>query len=306
MHACGHDVHATILLGTLITLNELHDRGELDRSVSIRGIFQPAEEVAQGAGEVIDAGGLEGIRAIFGFHVDPSREVGRIGLKTGVQTAFCDEVLIEVSGEGGHSARPHETDDPILAAVQLVSALYGQLPRKIDSRAPVVLSVTRIAGGSTSNIIPAEVKIGGTLRALDITSLTDARETIHRVAAGIATATRTAIRVSIEGKCPGVINDGGMIACVRTVATELSGADRIDNIDASIGGEDFAFYTQKIPGALVRIGCGSESAGYHDLHSPHFTVDERTIKIAINLMVNGLIRWSRKSNGKTAGLAELK
>ncbi|MEM7455176.1 MAG: amidohydrolase [Planctomycetota bacterium] len=292
MHACGHDAHATILLGTLVTIGELHKTGQLDSSVGIRGIFQPAEEVGQGASEMIDGGAISGIEAILACHVDPSREVGRIGLKSGIQTAFCGEVFIEVNGAGGHSARPHETNDPVYAATQLINSLYGHLPRKIDSRNPVVLSITRLEAGQTTNIIPAQVKIGGTLRALHEGAFETARETVFQIVSAIEKMTGTEIRVEIPGKVPGVINDPELIDAIAVSSSEFLGAENIDTIPASVGGEDFAFYTREIRGALVRIGCGSETAGYFDLHSPFFTIDERAIRTGIGVLVRAFLEMA--------------
>ena len=294
MHACGHDAHATILLGTLVTFNELHKSGQLDRSVAIRGLFQPAEEVGEGASEMIAEGGLEGIEAIFACHVDPSREAGRIGLKSGIQTAFCGEVSIVVNGTGGHSARPHETNDPVYAANQLINSLYGQLPRKIDSRNPVVLSITQLQAGQTTNIIPEQVRIGGTLRALDEGAFETARKTVFQIASAIETMTGTSIYAEIPGRVPGVINDPGLIDAVVASTAGFIGAENIDTIAASVGGEDFAYYTREIPGALVRIGCGSPTAGYHDLHSPHFTVDESALRYGIGVMVRSSLETASR------------
>lgn len=291
MHACGHDAHSTILLGCLVVLNELGKRDLIQNHVHVRGLFQPAEETGQGAASFIKAGYLEEVDAIFGFHVDPSREVGRVGIKVGVQTAFCDEIRITISGEGGHSARPHETNDPIYAAVQLVNALYGCLPRNIDSRYPVVLSICKIAGGSTSNIIPGAVELVGTLRALDIEARETARSTIQRVVDGTAQLTQTRIDLQMIDKVPGVINNGHLMKFVQKAAVSVVGKESIDYIPASIGGEDFAYYTQVTPGAFTRLGCGSEEVGYWDLHSPHFAVDPATIGYSIRVMVRAVLDW---------------
>lgn len=292
MHACGHDVHSTILLGSLLVLNRLYRDQQLAKGLRVRGLFQPAEEIAQGASAMIEAGCLDEVQAIFAYHVDPSREVGRVGIKDGVQTGFCDEIQISVRGKGGHSARPHETNDTIYSAVQLVDALYGQLPRNLDSRLPVVLSICQFHGGTTANILPNTVELVGTLRALDIAARAKAQETIERIVASMASLTKTEMDLKLIDKVPGVVNDPRLMKLFENAATEVLGADQVDRIPASIGGEDFSFYTAHVPGAFTRLGCGSEKAGYWDLHSSHFDVDPETIRVGVRVMVRAALAWN--------------
>ena len=188
MHACGHDAHSAILLGTTLAL---HRAGKLP--VAWRSIFQPAEETGCGAGEMVSQGAVKGVQTILAFHVDPNLPVGHVSITPGPQSAFCQDFVIEVRGKGGHGARPHNTIDPIAVAAQLVTLIYQAVPRQTDARKPVVVTVGTIQGGQAPNIIPDTVVMKGTIRSFDRTISNQARQTIERLCAGTARAFRATI-----------------------------------------------------------------------------------------------------------------
>lgn len=166
MHACGHDTHAAIVYGALISLCELMKTNTLPFSLSIRGLFQPSEERGDGARGMIESACLENVLAVYALHVDPSYQIGSIGLRKGIFTSICDDLDIRIFGRGGHAARPHESLDPIAAAAQLISSVYLFIPRSISNQECVIVSFGKIEGGKSNNVIPDEVEIGGTLRTL--------------------------------------------------------------------------------------------------------------------------------------------
>ncbi len=205
MHACGHDAHATMALAAALALWEA--RRELPRSVAWRAIFQPAEEVSEGAHEMIEGGAVEDVGGIIALHVDPELSVGRIGYRMGPMTAACQEVRIAVRGVGGHGARPHLSVDPIAVAAQVVTTLYQVLPRSVDSRDPSVVSFGCIRGGTSPNIIPDEVELLGTIRTFTARAAAVIEERISQVTRGLALATRSEIEVTFRSNTEAVIND---------------------------------------------------------------------------------------------------
>lgn len=286
MHACGHDAHATTIFGALTAIKQLADKAELPWSVPLRGIFQPAEETCAGAEQMIDAGALENVSSVVAIHVDPQRLVGRIGLCSGVFTANCDEMHVRIKGLGGHAARPHEANDPIAAAAQLVNALYLYIPRVTDSQDAVVVTIGQIHGGDTANVIPEEVSLSGTIRSLDRVVRRQTMEHICRIASGIANATATRIDVHFGLGCHSVVNDAGLIGVLRHAGREVLGEEGLEEIERpSMGSEDFAFYGVKVPTAMIRLGCASdrcESSG--GLHTPTFDLDEEAIRYGAKIL----------------------
>jgi amidohydrolase len=285
MHACGHDGHTTCVLGAVLALDAAYHKGVLPEGFAARAIFQPAEETATGALEMIDFGALEGVDAIIALHLDPSREVGRIGIRYGVLTAACDEVEFVITGSGGHAARPHESRDPIFAASQLLTALYSFVPRATDSNDSVVLTIGQLHAGDNPNVIPEAATLRGTLRTLLATTRDATRLHIQKLAQGVASISDTEIETRF-GIGPGsVVNDARLVHLLREAATEVLGAPAIDVIERpSMGGEDFAFYLDHVPGAMMRLGCASSEANSHPLHSPYFDIDERALTIGAKVL----------------------
>ena len=286
-HACGHDAHTTVVLATAELLASLPDRlpeSEVP-SAHLRFIFQPAEETAQGAAWMVEDGALEGVSAILGLHVDPTIPVGKVGIRYGVLTAQVDEVLISVSGRGGHAARPQHTSDPIGTAAMLVSALYQSIPRRADSLTPTVFSVGSIHGGTASNVIPDLVEITGTLRSTSRNTRDSVLNSIRQVCTGIAAATGNTIDVLYRCPLGSVVNDVTVMSAIEAASIQVLGGENIVIIDRpSMGGEDFAVYIEHVRGAQFRLGCAGPRGDWPLLHSPVFDVEEAAIPLGARIM----------------------
>ncbi|WP_166825927.1 amidohydrolase [Thalassoroseus pseudoceratinae] len=288
-HACGHDAHTAIVLAAGLNASKLTDLPP-EHSMRIRLIFQPSEESDGGATWMIDAGAMDGVNAILGVHVDPERQCGRVGIRYGVLTANCDEFEICVDGRGGHAARPHQAIDPVAASVRLVSSLYEIVPRRVDARLPSVLTVSRIQGGSASNVIPDRVEISGTLR----TTNQDVREAIKTEMDRLCSATEISTGVQIRRRfinpVPAVVNDTKCAAALERASREVLGVEHLESITLpSMGGEDFSEYLAYAPGAMLRLGCGFADRENPYLHSPHFDIDERTLHLGSRLLMRAAI-----------------
>ncbi len=293
MHACGHDGHTAAVLGAVWALHAAEAAGALPWAVRWRGIFQPAEETGEGAREMITAGALEGVRGLFSLHMDPSRPVGRIGIRYGALTANCDDLSVCVQGRGGHAARPHESLDPIAAAAQLVTSLYLFVPRAADSADPVVLTIGQFTAGDNANVIPEHALLRGTLRTLSSTARERTKRHIQQLARGIAEASGTRIDLQIRTGCPSVQNDDRFTDTLREAAIGLLGEAALDVIPRpSMGGEDFAYYLQQAPGAMFRLGCASPEAGDAQLHSARFNLDDRSLVIGAKILARAAVLHS--------------
>ncbi len=291
-HSCGHDAHTTIALAVAETVHELTRRlpeTELP-GVRLRWIFQPAEETAEGAAWMVDAGALEGVRCILGLHVDPTIPAGKVGIRYGVLTAHLDEVSILVRGKGGHAARPHHTTDPMATAASLVTTLYQTVPRRVDSLTPTVFTIGSIHGGNASNVIPEQINLEGTLRTTDRKARQDAMDAIRRVCDGLAIASECCI--DVEFKCPlgSVVNDVMSMSAYEAAAIQVLGGQNLVLIDKpSMGGEDFAVYLDHVPGAQFRLGCAGVVGEWPLLHSPIFDIDERAIAIGARIVTRAAL-----------------
>ncbi len=290
MHACGHDAHAAMVTHAALALRRLEAEGKAPWPLHWRAILQPAEETASGARAMIAAGALEGVRAIFALHVDPTRPAGEIGLRTGAFTAHCDALHIVVHGRGGHGARPHDSRDPIAAAAQLISTLYQFVPRANDSLDATVLSFGRIAGGKNPNVIPEHVEIDGTLRTLESAVRTQTVEQIHQVARGVAEITGTQIAVDWQASVPSVHNDAGLVRLVGEAAADVAGGCAVRQImRPSMGSEDFACYLQRCPGAMFRLGVARDLQAIKPLHTPDFDVDEAALSLGSAILARTVV-----------------
>jgi amidohydrolase len=297
MHACGHDAHTAILFTTLACLHELAQAGELPHPVRWRGIFQPSEETATGASAMIAAGAMEGVDAALALHVDPTRPAGKIALRPGTMTAACDAVRLVIRGRGGHAARPHESNDPIAAAAQLVSTLYQFIPRRTNSQDAVVLSFGQIAGGQNPNVIPEEVTLRGTLRTLDRQVREKALADIRQIVRGIEEIAGVTVEIALEASTGSVYNDERLVDLVCATFDELYGRPQREAIlRPSMGSEDFACFLEYAPGVLFRLGCAADPASAPGLHTPLFDVDENALVVGARVLAHTIVGYCTPSS----------
>lgn len=287
-HACGHDAHTAIVLGTALAAAAHRDSAPSNevQGARLRFLFQPAEETSVGAHWMVDQGALEGVSAILGCHVDPDRRVGQAGIRYGIMTANCDEVEIRVDGRGGHAARPHQSVDPVAASAHLISTLYEFMPRAIDSRIPAVFTIGKMTGGYAANVIPERVVLLGSLRTTD----PDSRETLKKRLVDICSGAERSSGAHIEPrfvtKLDSVDNHPDITAALETACRRVLGDMSISIIERpSMGGEDFSVYLQHVPGALLRLGCADPNGTAYFLHSPYFDIDERTIALGTKILI---------------------
>lgn len=284
MHACGHDVHTSCLLGAARILSELKD--EWDGTIKL--IFQPGEEKNPGgASLLIKEGVLENPAptSIFALHVHPLQEIGKLGFRPGKVMASADELYFTIRGKGGHAAKPYLTADTILTASQLVIALQQVVSRNSNPFNPTVLSICAIEGGHTTNVIPSEVKMKGTFRAMDEKWRKEAHIRIKEITDHIAQSTGAVIELRIDLGYPAVINDPALCMSAKEAAAAYMGADHVEEAELSMGAEDFGYYSQKIPGCFFRLGTANKARGITSgVHTPTFDIDEQGIEIGMGMM----------------------
>jgi amidohydrolase len=289
MHACGHDGHTSMLLGAVKVL--LGHRDELRGEV--RFIFQHAEEMAPGgAEELVRAGVLDGVDLVIGAHLWLFMPVGRVGVRDGPLMAAPDRFLITIRGSGGHAATPHLTVDPIVVAAQAVINLQHIVSRDIDPFAPAVLTVARIQGGTTNNVIPESVELEGTVRTMDPALRATVPELMRRVLAGVTSAHGASYTLEYEEGYRPVINDAAASALLRRAVTRALGSGALVEAQPTMGAEDFSAYQQRAPGSFFFIGARDEATGKtFPHHHERFDLDERALDHGTRIFVAAALEF---------------
>ena len=283
-HACGHDVHTAILAGAGLFFARLAAAGGLPGRVRL--IFQPAEEVPGGALDVLAAGGIASADRIFALHCDPRLDVGKVGLRTGPITAACDEIVVRVAGPGGHTARPHLTADLVYALGKIVTELPAALSRRVDPRSSLSLVWGRVSAGSAPNAIPDDGIAEGTVRCLDDEAWHAAPDLLKALIDSVASAYGVLAELSYQRNVPPTVNEAASVQMLANAVEKVLGGDAAAPAPQSLGGEDFAWYLESIPGALARLGTrGTDMAADLDLHQGGFDIDERAIAMGVKVMV---------------------
>lgn len=283
MHACGHDAHAAIGLGLALAMDRLA------LPARFRFLFQPAEETFPGgAFELVREGAVEGLEAILAFHVDPSLDTGRVGLKTGAITSSADRFYVTLEGPGGHTARPHATVDIIHAAGQVVSQLPAMLDRMVDARSPLALVFGKIHGGTADNVIPTTVDLSGTVRTADRRLWDEIPSLVERVIHQIAEPFGAKAIVHYQRGLPPVVNDARVIQRLEHTVSGLLGDEAVMSTYLSMGAEDYSRYLEEVPGALVRLGCRSDDRTTTDLHASNFRLDEECLAVGLQVGIAAL------------------
>jgi amidohydrolase len=287
MHACGHDIHATWAVGAALLLRKAPAEGD------VLILLQPAEEVAEGAAAMLESGALDGVAAIFGGHVDRRYEVGQVVAQEGPVAASSDFFEIELTGSGGHTARPHETADPIVGAGILIAALQTLVSRRLDPAIPGVVTVAGIHAGTADNVIPERARMTGTVRTVDPTSRALLLNELRHLSERVAEAHHLSARVAVGRGTPPLVNPPGPTGWAReAVHAVLGPAAVVPLAGTNMAGEDFACYLERLPGCFLRIGARESGGTFLPAHSPGFYAAEESAFIGAAVLAETARRAS--------------
>jgi amidohydrolase len=282
-HACGHDVHTSALVGAGLALAAVHQaEGLVGR---VRLLFQPAEEIMPGGAlEVLASGALDGVTRVFGLHCDPTVDVGEVGLRVGPLTGAADALTVRLSGRGGHTSRPHLTEDLTFALGKLVTELPGALSRRLDPRAGASLVWGMVRAGAAKNVIPASGEVAGTLRMLDAIAWADAEGLVRELIGHILAPYGVHADITYVRGVPPVVNEPGSTALLQESVVDVLGVDGVVATAQSLGGEDFAWYLENTSGAMGRLGTRTPGGTTYDLHQGNLDIDERAVAVGAKVL----------------------
>ena len=287
-HACGHDVHVSALIGASVALAQRHAVKPLP--VRVRFIFQPAEEVMPGGAlKVLSAGALKGVSRIFALHCDPSLDVGQVGLREGAITGASDQIHVSLSGRGGHTSRPHLTEDLTFALGTLLTQLPAVLSRRFDPRAGASMVWGQVSSGNAANVIPSNGELAGTLRMLDAAAWHEAEHLVRGLISDIIEPYGVSAKITYVRGVPPVVNDFEATQLMRHAVTSAIGSSGVATTLQSLGGEDFAWYLEAIPGAMGRLGTRTPGGPTYDLHQGNLRIDERAIAVGAKVLATAAI-----------------
>ncbi len=289
MHACGHDIHQTVMLGVALTLADIDSSAPL--AGTVRVIFQPAEEqLPGGALSVIKEGALEGVPRAFALHCEPKVDVGKVGTRIGAITSATDTIKLKVSGRGGHTSRPHLTEDLIYAMGQIAINVPAVLSRNLDVRSGVLVVWGQIEAGVAPNAIPSTGYMAGTMRCLDADAWYRAGELLDEVVEQVSAPYGVSVELEHVPGVPPVVNTEEETTLLENAARAELGEDSVVLMEQSMGGEDFAWMLQEVPGSMMRLGTRTPGGPTYDLHQADFIADERAIECGIRVMAATALR----------------
>jgi amidohydrolase len=287
-HACGHDVHTSGLVGAGLALSAVHEHGLLDGRVRL--IFQPAEEVMPGGAlHLIRAGALDGVQQVFGLHCDPSLDVGSVGMREGPITGAADSLSVRLSGKGGHTSRPHLTEDLTFAIGKLITELPAILSRRLDPRTGVSVVWGMVRAGSAPNVIPHAGLVAGTVRMLDAVAWADAEQLVRELITQIVSPYGVTADVTYQRGVPPVVNRPRGTRILGQAVERVLGPDGAVPTPQSLGGEDFGWYLDKVPGSMARLGTRTPGGPTYDLHQGNLRVDEQATLIGARVLAEAAV-----------------
>ena len=286
-HACGHDVHVAAVLGAGLALRE-HEEALREQGIAVRLFFQPAEEIIPGGAiDVLEQGGMEGVDAVFAVHCDPSLDVGRVGLREGPITAAADRVTVHLSGRGGHTSRPHLTEDLTFALAKVITEVPAVLSRRLDPRSGLALVWGEVRAGSASNVIPSSGLVAGTLRMLDADAWKNVGPMLESIVAAVVAPYAVTARLEHVPGVPPVVNHADAIDVLRLAALG-AGIEPVPT-PQSLGGEDFAWYLASVPGAMARLGTRTPGGPTYDLHQGDLVIAEGAVSAGAKLLAGAVV-----------------